>query len=218
MVTKADLDQLLSDESAPNSPESLPMRGTSGPRDAQILSATEMRRRRETVASLMISGHSRDRIVAMMGRDQVPDGKGGYAPWFSMSEKEVDRTMAIVRAEWDEEESEQKKYAKATAVRRLLREIEEARERKNYSAIANLEKVLMQVQGTSEPLQIASPGDGRITDALLRLIGEHDPVRVRILIEQERRIEFESSKAAPKLPMGEIDMRSFKRTGPKSEE
>jgi len=213
-MTKEEMERLLSEESSPNEPEAIGLPGgTNGPRSIRVVSEGERRRRKEAIASLLISGQNRDRIVELMGRETVSDGKGGTRQGYGMTEAEVDRMIRIVQAEWDEEENERKRYAKATSLRRILREIEEARAAKNYSAIANLEKVLMMIQGTAEPVEVAQPGDNRLTDAVLRLLGESDPVSVRLLIERERRKEFEVPGSRPALPPAEVDSRGTKRKG-----
>jgi hypothetical protein len=193
-VSKAELDELLSDDSAPNEP--LPIAaggdGAGGRKPRVHVPEREMRQRREAVANLLVSGYSRDRILEVMTQATVRDEKGKERPGFGLTEREVDRLISNVRAEWDEETTELKRYAKDAAVRRILRHINEARNTKAYGAIANLEKVLMLIQGTAEPLEVQVPVDSRVTDALLRILGEKDPLLVREMIERERAIEVES--------------------------
>lgn len=202
-MTKEELDALLSDDSLPNRPEKLP--GTAGGSGStqKIKRDGEFRRMREALASLMVSGYSRDRIVELMGKKEIADGKGGVHPGYGLTEANVDRLIRQVQSEWDEEDAERKRYAKAMAERRILREISEARTDKSHTALANLEKVLMMIQGTAEPLEVSVPTDGRISEALLRLLGEADPALVRELIERERAIEVESR------PVPEPQLRSL---------
>lgn len=198
MVSKAQLDELLSDDVSPNEPLAMPEQGLSGRQIKRPVSEPEMRRRREAVANLLMSGYSRDRIVDTMTLAEIVDEKTGKTrPGFGLTEREVDRLIDHVRTVWKEEGEVEKEHAKAATIKRIHREINEARQIKAYGAIANLEKVLMMVQGTAEPLEgPAAPVDSRVTDALLTILNERDPVHVREMIRQEMAIEKVSGGAA----------------------
>lgn len=192
-LSKEEIDALLSDPTAPNKPEKLAGAMGSSGSTGKIRRDGEFRRMREALANLMMSGYSQDRIVELMGKTGVKDDKGNILPGYGLTEANTLKLMAQIRAEWDEEDAERRRYAKAMAERRILRAISEARSDKKHTAVANLEKVLMMIQGTAEPLEVNVPTDGRITEALLALMGEADPVRLRELIEHERAIEVEST-------------------------
>jgi hypothetical protein len=210
-----DLKYLLDDDSSKNEPA--PIRGTTGGmtgrRDnIQRYTDRELRIRRQAVAKMLISGYSRDYIVEAMGRDKIVGTDGKPRDGFNMSEREVDRTIALVRAEWEEESEDTKRYAKEAAQRRILTEIEEARRDKAHTALANLEKVLMQIQGTAEPIEIQQPGDSRVADAVLRTLGELDVVTIRVMIEKERTMAAGSDlNYLPKLSSAEMDADVYKR-------
>jgi len=207
VLNKAEVDRLLSDADAPNVPAAIPAGGdgAGGQRIEPFAVGRELRLRRRVMADLLARGRSRDEIMEQMTRTEIVDEKGKTRPGFGMTEREVDRLIVSVRAEWDEEETEQKRYARAAAVRRLLSEINQARSERSYNAVANLEKVLMMVQGTAEPIEVATPTDGRITDALLRVLGELDPVAVRELIERERAVDVEPTTIVTMEPKALAD-------------
>jgi len=217
MPTDDDIRDLLDDETLRNEPSvAVGYGGASGPRpDIARFPEPEMRRRREAVASLLASGYSRDRIIELMGQS-VSVGADGKQRGYAMTEAEVDRTIETVKALWEEDSADFKRYAKEAAQRRLLAEIDAARREKAHNAIANLENVLMKIQGTAEPVEIQQVGDTRISEAILRLLGELDPVKVRVLIERERMLEASNAGFDMlRLPVAEVDSVSLRRTGTK---
>jgi hypothetical protein len=62
--------------------------------------------------------------------------------------------LNAVRAEWVEQDNEHRAEAKSTAVRRILGHIRGAKADKAWGAVASLERLLAQIQGTMEPIQL----------------------------------------------------------------
>lgn len=206
-----DLEELLADETASNEPAAMKARTEA----FKKFDEQDAKLRKEAVANMLVNGAPRDQIVRLMGKSQIVAADGNTVqPGFAMTAREVDLAIKAIRAEWEEEEADFRRYAKAVTQRRLLAEINEARRDKSHNAVANLEKVLMMVQGTAEPLEVQTPTDNRVTDAILRILSESDPVKVRVLIEKERSLtNGVESNSAPMLPPGEISSVKMRRKG-----
>lgn len=185
-MDEKELEELMNSE-LPNEPEVIPKTRT--PISRGNVSESESRKRREAMGRLLMSGMSNDAIFELMSKKTNEDG----SPGFNMTEYAVKNLIKEVHAEWKEEDSERKPHSKAASERRILREIMQAKQDKAWTAVSSMEKVLSQIQGTSEPIEINSTTDSRINDALLHLLGEEDPRRIRELIENER-IALKSEK------------------------
>jgi hypothetical protein len=72
-----------------------------------------------------------------------------------MAPATVRRTIARIRKRWAEQDEEHKHEYRLAQMRRLYTEIGEARRAKNYGAVAALERLLADVQGTREPERVA---------------------------------------------------------------
>lgn len=177
----------------PNVPERVP--GHPGSKDpSPRLSSRESRLRREVVGELLATGVSRDEIVDLLA-DPSKTGLAG-----PVGEVEVGHLIEEVRAEWQEEDAERSKFYKAAAIRRLNKHIMKARAAGSWQAVANLEKVLMMIQGTAEPIEVSQPGGTRLSEALLQVLNEADPREVRRLIESERAVVAGGERVVKLLP------------------
>lgn len=190
------LDELLKSD-APNKPVKTPK--LTAPEKPRFVPVIERRRRREALSRLLASGMSNDAIFELMGKEVNDDG----SPGFNMTEDSVKHLISEVYAEWQEEDAERKPQTKAAAERRILRHIVQAKRDKAWTAVSTLEKVLMQIQGTAEPIEFSSTTDSRINEAILHILGEEDPRKIRELIESERvTLKGESDKPIAVLPDG----------------
>ena len=142
------------------------------------------RERRRVLSRLMATGLSEDDICTVMGAEINPDGK----PGFGMSTAAVKRLMRKVLAQWDEEDAERDPYLRAAAKRRLADYTREAAKDRSWTAVANLEKVRAGVEGTLEQEESVQPVDSRLSDALLVVLREEDPSRVRELVQRGREL------------------------------
>lgn len=134
-----EVQQLLQAE-GPNEPARLPDLGLSGPREH--VSPAMARKRRQAMAVAMTAGAGRDAIFAVF-TDPTGD--------FKMSEQQVVELQREVRLQWADEDRENQGTVRAATTRRLLRSIEKAGNAGRWAAVAALEKVLADVQGTSVP-------------------------------------------------------------------
>jgi len=182
---KAISDALESDE--PNRPARLAMSGTTGPRD--LVPRHIQRRRREAMSSLLAAPTSIDGIIEIMSAEKTADG----SPGFAMTEAGVRKLIREVYATWQEDDAESAQHYKAAAIRRLARHVQQAKTKGAWTAVAMMEKTLMDIQGTAEPIEVNLTGEVRLNHSLMSVIGETDPVDVRRMIDAERaRIQAES--------------------------
>lgn len=214
-MTKDEIDALLNTTDQPNEPLSLKGKGgMSGKREIIKLDEFVVRRRKKMIGTMLVNGATRDHIVDTMSIEK--DKKGNPIPGLPMSAREVDIAIRTIKAEWEEEESDEKRYAKIKARKRILSEIDDARQAGAYNALGNLEKVLMQIEGTAEPLEIQQPTDNRVTDAVLALLGEMDKVEVRMLVDQEReRFALGDSTEKKLLPPATVSTAQIRKIGKK---
>lgn len=111
-------------------------------------------------------------------------------PKYQLTEARCRKLRSEVRARWAEEDKEGAPWRKGAAERRILEGIRIASKEKQFSAVAQLEKTLMDVQGTSAELAgLGQGGDGgKLGTAMLNMLAEWqmDPARFRLLVETER--------------------------------
>jgi hypothetical protein len=211
-MRKDEIDEILGNDDEPNEPKKTALiGGANGKRNVTKLHEDDAKKRKEEIATLLVNGATRDSICRIMGRSQFRGPDGRLIKGYAMSEHEVDVVIKSIYAEWEEEEAEYRRYAKNKSERRILAEITQARTDKQFGAVANLEKVLMAIQGTEQPPELPQQVDSRITDALLQFFGELDPKEMRVLIERERVEFFAGDKGAPQLPAATISTAHIKR-------
>jgi hypothetical protein len=185
------LDELLNSD-APNKPEKIPG-GKSIPLTRTRISTQEQRKRREVLSRLLIQGTSNDMIFEIMGKTKNEDGTNG----FGMSEAAVRGLIKEVYADWSDQDSERKPYNKTMAVRRIQWEMREAIKDNSWTSVAMLEKTLMSIQGTAEPLEIHATQEMRISNAVLNVLGEKDTKGLKALVESERKALAEEGRNKP---------------------
>lgn len=213
-MNEYDIERLLEFDVGPNEPKPIVGGGgTGGTQSVTRLDEVATRRRRKFIADLLINGADRHRIIEVATIEQH-DKNNRPIPGFPMTEREVDSAIRQIQIEWEEEEADDKRFAKPKAIRRILLEIDEARKDGSFSAVAQLEKVLMSMQGTAEPLEINQQVDNRVTDALLTIMGEMDKARLRLLVDQERARFMDGDVAdRPALPPATVSSVQMKRKG-----
>lgn len=117
-----------------------------------------------------------------------------------MSKVAVRKYIDRIRAKWKEEEREARPHYKASAMRRIIDHIADARRDKNWAAVAQFEKLLSEMQGTKEPLEVALTVNDAVNDALVVVVSRLTPERRAELIAQARSralaVASESSPAA----------------------
>lgn len=179
-MTEAELSE-YDDPTAPNVPARLP--GHQGPQ--AIVPVAEQRERRMFMSGMLSRGVSRDEIIK------------AFEAQFGMTESGIGNLMSEVRGLWEADDADELKYAKSAARRRIHRHIREAAKDRKFTAVANLEKVLSDVEGTTiveeeKTLDV----DGRVSDAILAVLGSETARDVRIMIEKERML-IELSEPSP---------------------
>lgn len=185
-LTDSEIDKFLEEPKEGTKLENRP----DNPRSAIVADRSVMRRQRDMVGDLVASGLSTTAIQDVMAKPEQG----------ALDESTVNLLVRQVRADWDEEDAERKLHYKSAAIRRLHKHIVKAQAAGAWPAVANLEKVLMQIQGTAEPLEMPMPVDSRLTEALLQVLGERDPRNVREMIEREKALSDHGAAVVKRLP------------------
>ena len=156
----------------------------------------EQRRiRRNAMSTALSNGVSNDELYATFDK------------LYGMTEIAVNNLRAETLAIWDDEAADQVRYAKPAAKKRLRKHIIKASSDGSWTAVANLEKVLMDIEGTADVQEAAQSGESRLTEAVLSLLGQTDEKDMRILIERERMyIEINGHDAATKSTIPTFDV------------
>jgi len=149
-----------------------------------IVTIAERRERLDTIERMLIAGISMSRI------EDVAKEKLGMS--FGRTRSYIDR----IRAMWAEEERAGRPHNKAAAIRRCLGHVAEARRDKNWSAVAQFEKHLSDLQGTKEPVEVNLNIDATVTEAALHVVASLTPERRAALIAQQRQLLALASKVA----------------------
>lgn len=195
LLTPDDVAMMLDEPFDEQDPDSLGPNvsgaGTSGGVRPNTVNASESRRRREAMSRLLAAGASTDLIIETFTKVVMDDG----SPGFNMLEGSITRLMDECRSAWGDEDRERAKYVKSAAVRRHHRHIAAASKKGAFSAVAMLEKNLAQIEGTMVH-RVEIGGDARITDMLMRVLGEVDPEDAKRMIAEEARLS-EMPRALP---------------------
>lgn len=183
-VSDAQVDELLAQ------PPEAPTRLDGAPVRQRHVSAELARARRQAVSQLMAAGTGNDEIIRLMGLAQLRDPATQVTkPGFALTEQQTMHVMLDVQRMWDHEDATRGEMAKSASIRRHHDHIQKASKKGAYTAVAMLESNLSKIEGTNEPLRIEVNDGARMTDAVLRVLGDVDPAKLRALVDKQRIIE-----------------------------
>lgn len=167
-------------------------RETSTPRPTRRLSKSESKSRKELVEALLINGVPEHRIEATL-REQFSRTRHG----------DVGRIIASVRARWAEEEKNNRPHFKATAQRRLYTHIAKASKEANFAAVAALERLLSDVQGTKEAVEVNLNLDATVTEAVMHVVANLSTEEMDRITQEQREFRAlrERAQAGESLPL-----------------
>ena len=154
-------------------------------------SVAQQRERSTAIEQLLISGVSRSRIEGLM-RER-----------YEMSSGAVRGVIERVRRRWAEEERESRLHYKEMAMRRLYGHIAEARKAANWPAVAQLERLLAEMQGTREPMVVEVNASALLTESAAHVLSQMTPERRGALIAQQRELRALAASAAATRPVVE---------------
>lgn len=142
------------------------------------MSVEERRKRLDFIEKLLVAGVNTGRIESACREAFNPP----------MPKTSVAKYIEQVRARWAEEERTNRVHYKAQAMRRLYGHVAEARKAANWAAVAQLERLLADIQGTKEPVEVQLNVDATVTEAVLHVVATLSPERRRAMIEEQRRL------------------------------
>lgn len=174
------LNAVLGNTALANTPAQLQGGGLSGTR--AVISVTEQRDRRETLSQLLSTGLSKDRILQTMTAGTKPDG----TPGFAMTPGAVNELIGEVYQSWRDEDADGRPHKKAAATRRIKRTIARANAKGAFTASAQLERTLMMIEGTAEPLKVEVSGVEKVSAALIQVLNVQTPEALDALVADGR--------------------------------
>lgn len=136
----------------------------------------EIEQREQFVEQLLIAGVSAGRVERVA------------AEKFGVARTTIRGAIEKVRVRWAEEERGNRPHTKAQAQRRLLGHIAEAKRENQWSAIAQLERLLSEMQGTREPVEINLNVDATVTEAAMHVVANLSQEKIAQLVEKQRRL------------------------------
>lgn len=98
------------------------------------------------------------------------------------------RLIDRVRQRWAEESRAERPHWKAQAIRRLYGHIAKARGEGQWNAVAAFERLLAEMQGTKEPVEIQLNVDATVTEAALHVVSRLTPERRAQIVAEQRRL------------------------------
>ncbi len=163
-----------------NEPACIPGTAYSGPR--QAITKAESRQRVVIMERLLASGKTDTAIEAVMDKEFQMDGAA------------VKRCRETVYQKWAAEAADRAPHLKTAARHRLYEALEGAKRDRSWAAVANLEKVLSGIEGTTvDPKEAATPTDMRLKESLVHMLNESDPNWIVEVIERERSISIKGT-------------------------
>lgn len=141
-----------------------------------MLTAEQRRERSEAIERLLIAGVSPNRIKTLAQTQ------------YGMSEGATRGVVERVRRRWAAEEQDTRATYKATAMRRLYGHIAEARAAKHWPAVAQLERLLAEMQGTKEPMEVALNINAALGESAARVVAQLPPEKLAALIAEQREL------------------------------
>lgn len=150
-----------------------------------LVTLEQRRERMEVIEQLMIRGVGATKIAK------------ACADRFGMSKPAVSRYMDKLREQWADEERSSRTTNKATAQRHIYQHIQKARDSGNWGAVAAFERLLSEIQGTKEALEVNMNIDASIKEATLHVVASLSPEQRTRIIEQQRRLRELASKVDP---------------------
>lgn len=195
-ISEEELQATMADTSLVNVPSRLAGRGLTGPRP--VISRAEQRERRETMARMLAAGASNDAQEKAMAAATKPDG----TPGFKMTARAVKYLRDEVYAQWREQDAERAPHTKAAATRRIKRDIARASAKHSYSAVAQMERNLMMIEGTAEPIKVEVSGLERVSVAVQQVLNVQSPEALLALVAEEE-AHIATHGKAPLLAPGE---------------
>lgn len=140
-------------------------------RRVRYVGTEERQKRMEAIESMMIANLGSSTIYAEMRK-----------PPFDMKKSAVDRYMSTIRDQWQDEEREKRPHNKQQAMRRITGHIIRAREKGNFAAVAQFERLLAEMQGTLVPTEHVIHVNGRESEAMTAVLAGLTEERRRELI------------------------------------
>jgi hypothetical protein len=148
-----------------------------------VVSPEQRRERLDVIEQLMIRGVTQSKI------------EKACAERFKMSRGAVSKYMDTLRVQWADEERAARMTNKTAAQRRLYAHIQKAKDSENWGAVASFERLLSEIQGTREAMEVNLNVDATVTEATLHVVANLTPEQRANIIAEQRRLRELAAKA-----------------------
>lgn len=122
-----------------------------------------------------------------------------------MTTNAINALVPHVFKEWADEDTARRPHQKRAAVKRMHSHIAAARAAKNWNAVASLERLLAQMQGTLEPIEINVNLDATIRESVINVVAMASPERIRDLATHALRMRRAARLPLPAPPPAEVE-------------
>lgn len=146
-------------------------------------------KRRQLLSAMIANGATGEEIVHQM---QIE---------FGMTQRAIQKLMNEVVQSWADEEVERRPHWKRAAIKRMHGHIAAARAEKQWTAVASLERLLAQMQGTMEPVVLDVNVDATVRESVINVVAMASPARVQQLAEQALRMRKAARLPSPAPPV-----------------
>lgn len=124
---------------------------------------------------------------------------------FSMTQAATLRLHSMCITQMAEDEAERRPHYKAQAIRRLHAHVRDAKKRGNFTAIASLERLLAQIEGTLEPVEINVTLDATVRESIAVVLAHTTPERLTQLADVARALREAGQLPALAAPVVEAE-------------
>lgn len=108
----------------------------------------------QRIANLMVVGTPKAGILAALAAGVPASKDSPGVPGIAMPPRTLDDYMHRVRAAWDEEGKQEAPTRRARQLRRLYGHIRTMIQRGRYNDLANMERLIAQVEGNLAPMKV----------------------------------------------------------------
>jgi hypothetical protein len=151
----------------------------------RVITHIEHLQRKHVISTMFANGVDRVQIIAECRKR------------FGIGRTATLQLLAEVLKEWGRIEDERRPYHRTAQIRRLQSHIAAARAKNAWSAVANLERLLAQILGTLEPLEVRVKADVVVKESLELAVSSLSHDQIRELANRQRELEGDNALQLP---------------------
>ena len=118
---------------------------------------------------------------------------------FAMTRRATDKLARLVYQQWHQEDTDRRPHQKQAAIRRLQDHVLGARKAGNWNAVMQGERLLAQIQGTLEPVEVHINVDAEIRETVAVLLTQLPQERIDAMAEKALQLRKMAGIPPPQL-------------------